>query len=220
MDAAKRIRVEFHCHTNQSPDGLITPEALIAACRQRGIDRVAITDHNHIEGALAVKRLAPKLVIVGEEVRTTEGELLAFFVQERVPPGLLPEVAIECLRSQGAFISISHPFDFLRGGAWREETLNRIAPLVDGLEVFNSRCLVSGFNRQARQFAEARDLIGMVGSDAHHAWEVGRATMWLPQFEDAAELRQALQHAQAEVRRSPLWVRLFSRYAWLRRHLT
>ena len=81
------VKVEFHCHTIYSKDSLMQPEVLVESCRQKGIDRVIITDHNEILGAQLAQQIDPQRVIVGEEIMTTRGEILAAFVTERVPPG-------------------------------------------------------------------------------------------------------------------------------------
>ena len=133
--------VEFHCHTNASKDSLTEPADLVTAARRKGIDRLIITDHNTIAGARAAQALNPELVIVGEEIMTTRGEILASFVQEEIPAGLTPHQTIRRLRDQGAFISVSHPFDRLRKGAWLEQDLERIIDQVDAIEVFNARCI-------------------------------------------------------------------------------
>lgn len=211
--SAPRLRLEFHCHTDASRDSQTRVEDLLQVCRQRGIDRLVITDHNTIAGALAAQALDPQRAIVGEEIMTTQGELLAAFVQEEIPKGLTPPEAIARLREQGAFISVSHPFDRLRKGGWRPPDLLAILPLVDAIEVFNARCWPGWFNRQAAAFAHQHGLLGTVGSDAHSLVEVGRATLHLPAFRDAAGLRAALPLAQQEVRRSGLGVRFASRRA-------
>ena len=110
--------VEFHCHTIFSKDSLTSPRKLVETSRRRGIDRVVVTDHNTTAGALAAQALDPELVIVGEEIMTTRGEILAAFVTEEILPFLSPQETIRRLREQGAFISVSHPFDRLRNGAW------------------------------------------------------------------------------------------------------
>ena len=96
------VRVELHLHTRASKDSLVQIEDLLKRCDQIGIDRVAITDHNVIENALKAKAMAPDRVIVGEEIETTRGELLGYFMTEHVPPGLEPLAAIARLRAQGA----------------------------------------------------------------------------------------------------------------------
>jgi len=209
------FKVEFHCHTIFSKDSLTPPERLVKACRRKGIDRVIVTDHNSIAGARAAQALDPELVIVGEEIFTTRGELLAAFVTEEVPAGLSPQETIHRLKDQGAFISVSHPFDVQRGGHWDEADLLEILPQVDAIEVFNSRCWSPEFNRQAGQFAERHNLPGTVGSDAHAALELGRAVLLLEPFRGPKELRSVIRRGIPEVRWSPPWFHLISRYAVL-----
>src|SRR4051794_5366065 len=119
-------KVELHSHTLYSKDCLTTLDDVLKTCERQGIDRIAITDHNTAEGALALAKLAPDLIIVGEEIMTTEGEILAFFMKETIPKGLTPTETIRRLRDQGAFISVSHPYDRLRKGAWKEPELLKI----------------------------------------------------------------------------------------------
>ena len=187
------LTVEFHCHTAHSTDSLTTPQALLEDCRRKQIDRLVVTDHNNITGALEAQQLDPLRFIVGEEIRTKSGELLAFFVKEAVPRGLAPLAAIERLRSQGAFISVSHPMDRWRG--WQLPDLLEILPYIDALETFNARCIWPGWNKEAQLFAREHDLPGTSGSDAHTLAEVGRATMLVEDFADAEGLRQVIRQA-------------------------
>ena len=213
------MRVELHCHTCFSQDSLMLPARVLEICRQRGIDKVAITDHNTVAGALQAAETDPTRVIVGEEIKTSKGELLAFFVRQEIPSGLEPELAIERLRSQGAFISVSHPLDGLRDGAWLMEDLRRILPLVDALEVFNARSWCSWSDRRAAGLAAEAGLLGTAGSDAHTYAEVGRASVRMPDFQSAEEMRHALAKAQVSGRRSTPLVHLASRYASVRKSL-
>lgn len=207
------LKVEFHCHTNASKDSLTHPRDLVDTCRRKGIDRVIITDHNTIQGARVAQALDPDLVIVGEEIMTTQGEILAAFVQEEIPRGLSPAETIQQLKDQGAFISVSHPFDAWREGGWQEADLLKILPDVDAIEVYNSRCMLPRFNRAARQFAEKHNLAGTVGSDAHAAFELGRSLMLLHPFEGPVEMRGVIRNGIPRVKWSPPWFRLTSRFA-------
>ncbi len=137
------ISIDFHTHTFASKDSLTTPEKLLAAAKRKGLDRIVITDHNTITGALAAQALDPSRFIVGEEIKTTRGEILAAYVSEAIPAGLTPQETIRRLREQGAFVSVSHPFD-VRSGAWALEDLLEIVPLVDAIEVFNARIMKTG----------------------------------------------------------------------------
>jgi predicted metal-dependent phosphoesterase TrpH len=204
---------EFHCHTHASKDSLARPVDLIAAARRKGIDRLIITDHNSITGAREAQAIDPELVIVGEEIMTTQGEILAAFVQDEIPAGLSPNATIRRLKEQGAFISVSHPFDRLREGGWRENDLLEILPLVDAIEVYNSRCILPSFNKEAKEFAEKYNIAGTVGSDAHAAFEVGRSLLLMEQFVGAEGMRQVIRKGIPCVKWSPPWFHLFSRYA-------
>jgi predicted metal-dependent phosphoesterase TrpH len=211
------LRVEFHCHTIYSKDSLTLPERLVATCHRKGIDRVVVTDHNTIAGARAARALAPELVIVGEEIKTTRGEILAAFVMEEVPTGLSPKETIQRLKGQGAFISVSHPFDIYRSGHWELEDLLEILPEVDAIETFNSRCWSPEFNRQAQRFAQGHNIPGTVGSDAHAPLELGRAVLLLEQFRGPEEMRAVIRRGIPKVRWSPPWFHLISRYAVIRK---
>ena len=213
------LRVEFHCHTVFSKDSLTSPRKLVDVCRRKGIDRVIITDHNTIAGALVARAIDPKLVIVGEEIMTTRGEILAAFVTEEIPARLTPQETIRRLRDQNAFISVSHPFDELRSGGWEEPDLLEIIPLVDAIEIYNSRCMRPVFNRRAMEFAKKHNVAGTVGSDAHAAFELGRSLVLLEPFEGPDEMRKVIRNAEYQTRWSPPWIHLTSRYATLRKRI-
>jgi len=207
------IRVDFHCHTHFSRDSLTRPEVLATWRRRKRLDRIVVTDHNSIRGALAARERDPLGVIVGEEIMTSQGELLAFFVQEEVPAQLSPEQTIDRLRGQGAFISVSHPFDNLRKGHWELDDLLSILPRVDAIEGFNARCMQPGANRLALQFARQHGVPVTAGSDAHAAFELGAGRLLLPALSNAQELKMSVRHAKVYGRLSPWWVHMISTYA-------
>lgn len=213
------LTLEFHCHTHASKDSLTRPEDLVRGARKRGLDRLVITDHNSIAGARAAQKLDPELVIVGEEIMTTKGEILAAYVQEEIPAGLTPQETIRILKEQGAFISVSHPYDTHRKGGWLEADLLEIILQVDAIEVFNSRCMDPRFNHKAKAFAEKHDLPGTVGSDAHGVFEVGRSVLLLDQFGGPEGMRKVIRQAKIQTRLSPWWVHLVSRYASIRKKM-
>jgi predicted metal-dependent phosphoesterase TrpH len=207
------MNVEFHCHTRWSKDSLVEPEKLIAACRKKGIGKVVITDHNSIGGAVIAQKMAPDLVIIGEEIMTTRGELLAAFVMEEIPKGLSPDDVISRLRDQGAFISVSHPFDHWRNGAWAQKDLDAIIDKVDAIEVFNARCSQQRSNDLAQQYAKSHGILGTAGSDAHSIMELGRAVVSLPEFNNSVGLKEGLGEGKIIGKLSPYWVHFISRWA-------
>ena len=98
-------------HTHYSPDSGMSPETLVAKCQKAGLNLIAVTDHNTIDGALAVRSLAPFTVIIGEEVGSAEGEITGLFLTETIPRGLPPVETARRIKDQGGLVSIPHPFD-------------------------------------------------------------------------------------------------------------
>jgi predicted metal-dependent phosphoesterase TrpH len=219
MTADPRWNVELHSHTLWSKDCIVPFDRIIARCAELGVDKIAITDHNTADGALALAQLAPDLVIVGEEIMTTQGELLGYFMRETIPARLTPEETIKRLRDQGAVISVSHPFDRLRKGAWEEADLLRIVDQVDAIEVFNARCVYHEDNDRALALAQARGLRGTIGSDAHSRVEYGRATQRMQPFTDPETFLDALEQAEPNKAYSSHWVHLNSTTAKWRKRL-
>ena len=211
------VRADLHCHTVYSKDSLTPLEAVIRACRRKGIHRIAITGHDTLAGALRLRDMAPELVIVGEEIKTTHGEIQAFFIEELVAPGLSPEETIARIREQGGVVGVSHPLDPTRSEAMGEENLRRIVHLVDCIEVFNARTTFAVHNRRAAQFARANGLAGTAGSDAHTAFEIGRAYVEMPVFDGPASFLEALAQGRVVGHLSLPLVHLFSRWAEFRK---
>ena len=207
--------VELHTHTCYSPDCLVQPAQFVAACRRKGIDRVAVTDHNAIAGALAAQQIAPELVIVGEEIKTDCGEIIAYFLNELVPPGLPVREAIARVRVQGGVVGVSHPCDSLRREAMGTERLLPIVDLVDALEVFNARCMRPADNDCARAIAQKYGKLMFAGSDAHTARELGQATVHMPSFDSPQSFLNSLAQAEIHARLSSPLVHFASTYAKL-----
>lgn len=181
-------RIDLHSHTWVSPDCNTNPKDLVERAREVGLAKLAVTDHNSIEGALEAHALAPDLIIVGQEIDTAVGgELIAYFVTEQIPPHLPPDEVITRLRDQGAIISVSHPLDRFRGSAMGATNTLKIMDQVDALEVFNARCLLAADNRRAATLAAQHHKPGTAGSDAHTLPEIGAAYVELPPFKGNAE---------------------------------
>ena len=212
-------KVDLHSHTIYSKDCLTRPEDAIARARSLGLDKLAITEHNNLAGALRAKELAPDLIIVGEEIMTTHGELIAYFVKEEVPRDLSPQETIRRLREQGAVIAIPHPLDSLRNSAMGMANVMEVIDQVDAIEVRNARCVRPQDNLAALALAQERGLLITAGSDAHIPFELGHCYVEMPAFEDDAEsFVDALQSAKPMGKESPFWPHLMSTWAkWRKR---
>jgi predicted metal-dependent phosphoesterase TrpH len=175
-----RAFADLHCHSSASFDSLAAPAALVRAAAARGLTHLAITDHERIDGALRARDAAPDglVVIVGEEVRTADGDLVCLFLERAVAPGRPAAETIAEVRAQGGLVGIPHPFDRFRNSMGRDEALVRLAGLVDWIEGHNAR-LVGRGNEQAIAFAREHGLPTIAVSDAHSTLEVGIASTLL-----------------------------------------
>ena len=197
---AGRFFLDLHCHTSASFDSLAAPGAVLRAAAARGLTHLAITDHDRIDGALDAQSIArtegPDLtVIVGQEIRTTAGDLIGAFLREAVPVGLSPAEAIAAVHGQGGLVGIAHPFDRFRGSVGRGEAaaLEAVAAQVDWIETWNARLLVGDGNARAAELAERLGVPGVAVSDAHTTLEVGIASVIMATDPStAAGLRDAL----------------------------
>jgi len=213
------MKVDFHVHTCYSGDSLTSLEAVIETCRKRGLGKVAITDHNTIAGALALSEMAPDLVIVGEEIKTDVGEIIAYFLKEEVPKGLPVREAIARVREQGGVVGIPHPLDRLRREAMGLTHLLSIIEQVDALEAFNARTTFPSDNRRALDLAREWGLLVTAGSDAHIAWEIGYAYVEMPAFNDKDEFLRSLAQGQIVGRLTTPLIHLASTWAKLVKRL-
>ncbi|HID86936.1 MAG TPA: PHP domain-containing protein [Anaerolineae bacterium] len=213
------IRIDLHVHTRYSGDCLTSFQAIIEACRRRGLGGVAITDHNRLEGALAFREVAPFPVIVGEEVDTSEGEIIGLFLKEEIPRGLTPEETVTRIKEQGGLVYIPHPMDRVRRSALRRGALERILDQVDAIEVFNARVTFPADNEEARRYAQEHGLPQGAGSDAHTPGEIGRAYVEMEPFNDPEEFLRHLAQGRVVGRLSSPLVHLASTRAKLYRRL-
>jgi hypothetical protein len=187
------IRADLHVHTKYSGDCVFQFGNLIDACRKMGVTCVAITDHDTIEGALKFKEIAPFRVIVGEEIRTTDGEINGLFLKEKIPPGLSAEETIAGIKSQGGLVYIPHPYSFFRREAMYIDKLHEIYSQADIVECYNGRNFLFFENTRAIKFARERDKVMGGGSDAHHQGEIGNVYVEMDDFNTKEEFLASLK---------------------------
>lgn len=219
MRGDARWDVDLHTHTDRSPDCLTAPGDLVSRAREVGLDRLAVTDHDRIEGAFAARDLDPELVIVGEEVRTSDGpEIIGLFLQEHVSPGRSFRETADAIREQGAVTYLPHPFDPRRGTT--ESFLESRVDCVDLVEGFNARTHDGEAHRQAEDWAERKGLPLGAGSDAHLLRAVGRGRLRLPPFDGPREFLESARQGDIRGRESSWMVHLGSTLARMFGRLT
>lgn len=213
---------DLHVHSSASFDSLSRPADLVRAAIQRGMTHLAITDHERLDGALRARDLAPPelRVIVGEEVRTSGGDIIGLYLERPVPAGLPFADAVAAIREQGGLVGLPHPFDRFRSSGGSRvgtvgEALKELARQVDFVEVHNARAMGGG-NARAAAFAVQHGLPGVAASDAHTVQELGLAYTILPGDPVSAwEMREALAEARLILGRASLYVRGWTPFAKL-----
>lgn len=206
------MKVDLHLHTFRSPDSLTTYDAVIEAVQQRGLDAIAVTDHNAIRGALELSEIAPFPVIVAEEIRTAAGEIFGYFIEQEIPRGLPLNETIALVKAQGGIVGVPHPVDRTRSGLG-EAAVRRHADQIDLLEGFNARCVLQSYNERAQQLARELHKPVTAGSDAHSAGEIGNAYVDVAPFDDAASFLENMASATWHGRRTNPLMRLASTWA-------
>jgi predicted metal-dependent phosphoesterase TrpH len=182
------VRLDCHVHTMWSGDSTTTPDELALAIAETRIDAVCITDHGTITGALRLAGQLDCYVVIGQEQRTPDGELIGLFLSERIPPGCRSarEAALY-IRGQGGLVYVPHPYDPLRhridGGV-----LERLAGegLVDVIEARNAKTSLEHLNAEAAATALRFGIAAGAGSDAHVPDAIGAAYVEVAEFEGAA----------------------------------
>jgi hypothetical protein len=208
------MKLDLHVHTWRSADSRSAYDEIIARAAEKGLDALAITDHNTIVGAREMAERSPIPIIMGEEIRTPEGEIIGLFLREEVPRGLSPEETIARIKEQGGLVVVPHPFDRIRrGSALGEAVLRRVIEQVDIIEGFNARVIFSGDNTQARAVAAKHGLPCSAGSDAHAPYEIGAAYVEMAPWSTPAEFLANLREARITGHLSSPRVRLSSTWA-------
>jgi hypothetical protein len=172
--------IDCHCHTIYSKhwfwgfDSLNTPEEMIKAAIKKGLNGLAITDHNNVKGSLVAEKIAKKYknfkIITGSEIKTKSGEITGLGIKENIPMLLSLDETIEKIHDLGGIAVAPHPF----GKYFFRKCVGENAVKADAIEVFNST-LTKIANKKALILAKKIKKHITAGSDAHSINEIGNA---------------------------------------------
>ena len=186
------IRADLHIHTEYSMDCTMSLESIIERCLKVGINCLGVADHNTLAGSLKMKEIAPFRIIPGEEILTTEGEVIGFFLEREIPSKLSMKETISLIKEQGGLVCIPHPYDRLRYSAFKDQVLDEMMRDIDIIEGFNARSLSKRNAIKAMALARKYGKPASAGSDAHTLPEIGNAYVEMPDFKSKEELLHSL----------------------------
>jgi predicted metal-dependent phosphoesterase TrpH len=194
-------------HTTAS-DGWPSPQQLVDHARLTGLNVIAVTDHDTIEGALHAAEYAARRtrlqVVIGEEVSTRDGHIVALFIEKRIRPGMSAAATVSAIHDQGGLAVAVHPFwrthrqtrsGRVHGVGWLAAELE-----FDAVEVENATPGFYVFNQLARRLNMGLGSAEIGSSDAHILDAVGRAYTEFPGKTPKA-LRAAIEAATTVARR-------------------
>ena len=193
--ASRWMNVEFHCHTVRSTDGMIPHDSMLCTAAAVGLDVLAITDHDTVQGAFELADLAKSKgaaleVIIGEERTLADGShLIGLFLKQALVARDLETVIAE-IDAQGGLCLIPHPFrrkdGLLRDGL---EPLGVLQGRAAGFELFSAKCSFAE-NERARDLLKVPGLMPFGGSDAHYESDLGESVNVI---ERQGDLRGSIQ---------------------------
>jgi len=203
------IKVDLHTHSNASPDGGIRPEQYAQVVEDGVLDYIAVTDHNTIDRAIGLHNSLGEHIIIGEEITTSQGEIIGLFLKKAIPPGQSPLATAKAIHAQGGLVYIPHPFEVVRKGL-NETALDIIAGEIDIIEVHNGRALFQNRGPKAATWARIHGKTVAASSDAHGRKGLGTTfTLIHEPPVTAKKLKAELTHARYITKRPPLRTLLY-----------
>ncbi len=169
------------------------PLEVARRCRQVGLSPIVLTDHDGIDGAQSLRDVGQP-IIIGQEVLTTEGELIGLFLRAAIPKGLSPEETVAAIKEQGGLVYLEHPYDNTRRNL-RQEAIERIASDIDIVEVFNGRSQPEA-NRRAEDLRSTLGIAAGAGSDAHTLREIGSVFVEMEAFDGPQDFLKKLRRSK------------------------
>lgn len=218
-ESGATMALDLHLHTAGSWDCLSDPHAVLERALARGLDRIAMTDHNKLGVALRMAEEFPDRIIPGEEVKTGEGiDVIGLYLSEEIPKGTPARETVELIRAQGGIPYLPHAYAGGKGGGGKYA--EELAPLMDVVEVFNARLHPGRLNAPAHDLALRHGRLHGVGSDAHTLGELGGARIHVPVHANRPHaLLKALARGRVEGRTASNLVHLASTWAKVRKRL-
>ena len=209
-------KIDLHTHSEASPDGGISFEQYVKAFDHEVVDYIAVTDHNTIKMAKDLRKNLGKKIIVGEEIMTTQGEIIGLFLEEVIRPGMSLIETVKAIKAQDGVVYLPHPFETVRKGLSQDD-VEAIANDVDIVEVYNGRAFVQNRGPQATTWARIHEKACAASSDAHGAKGLGSAYTDIKYEPTNKNLRDQILMGHCSMQRPPLRTLLYPKANRLRK---
>ena len=210
------FKVDLHTHSSASHDGGISFEQYQLALSSGLLDAIAVTDHNSIETAQALHELLGDQIIVGEEIMTSQGEIIGLFLKQPIAPGQSALDTVRSIKDQGAIVYIPHPFETVRKGMG-PAVLETLIDYIDIVEVCNGRAFVQNRSAQAVVWARLNNIDSAASSDAHGYRGLGRTYSDLPEMPTRDNLLKVLDHSVLRTGHPSMRALLYPKYHKIRK---
>lgn len=199
-----KVNVALHVHTLYSACAETKLEVIGDYCRRKGVHALGITDHDTTAGAFALKSVLGKDVklIIGEEIKTRQGEIIGLFLKKEIPPGLEAVETVHRIKDQGGIVYIPHPFDPLKITRLKKSALLQVIDMVDIIEVFNAKVVFPVVYVIAKNFAKKHGKLGAAGSDAHYLPAIDSCLNQIAPFNGPEEFLENFRDVQLKIGRS------------------
>ncbi len=189
---------DLHIHSIYSHDATTTIRAILKHAADVGLDLIAITDHDEIRGSVEAQQISKEYkveVISGAEISTSDGHLIALFIDKLPPPGMSLLTTLLNIHEQGGLAIVPHPFNKLPNSLSTESVLTALinpqaAKVLKGIETHNMG--TQQFDKVAQKLAKYLPLAPIASSDAHVYWAIGAGRTEFP-GNSAKDLRKALE---------------------------
>lgn len=203
-----RYKVDLHTHSIISQDGGITATQYEKILQTGELDCVAITDHNETSFARIMQKKLGDRIIIGEEIRTNEGEIIGLYLTETIPGGISVDETLASIKHQGGLVYLPHPYERFRKG-WQAGTIDRMAEDIDIVEVFNGRGRFRGKTVLAERFAQKNNISQAASSDAHGWQGLGHTSSTLTEFPTHKTLKKLLNNAILDKTYAPIYTNFY-----------
>lgn len=211
------IKIDLHVHTHYSRDSLITPEELVIYAKKAGLDGVAVTDHDRLDGALKIARETDFFIVPGMEISSSNGHIVALNVQEVIPKGLGADETVDRIHRAGGIAVACHPVTFFKGSLRKH-----VSSKFDAVEVINASCFPFNYSvKNAQKIASRLGIPRVAGSDAHYPPEIGYAYTLVDASSNVDEVVRSIHKGSCQPfgRAIPIKVKLKKELATLKRSI-